>query len=361
MSTTQEQSRRRYGGSLIGRYGLLVLLILLLGIFSALRPGSFFTANNFKGMFGNESIAAMAAFAVMIPLIVGEFDLSVGAVVGMGNVLMIGFTANDHLPTAGAFFITLVCCALAGLLNGLVVVYTRINAFIATLASQSLIDGLALWYTGGQTIYNGVPRSVTAIGRGTFLGLPLPIWYLVAIALAVWLVLSMLPTGRRMYGVGGNRRSAVVVGIKVNRMVIASFLCSSTLAGFAGIVLAGQLGTATPGSGDLLLLPAFAGVFLGATSVRPGRFNAMGTLLGIYVLAITVSGLEQLGAPTWVQPVFNGFVLIVSVAVSGWALRMRAARMLRARSARVRGEAASTPLPVADPPVSRAPEGAGQR
>ena len=117
-----------------------------------------------------------------------------------------------------------------------------------------------------------------------------------------------------------------LTGIATNRYVIGAFVTSSLLAGLAGVVLGSRLGTASPSTGGSLLLPAFAGAFLGATTVRPGRFNVAGTILAVYTLAIAVAGLQQMGAPVWFEPVFNGAALVLAVAASQWALRQRQRR-----------------------------------
>lgn len=103
-------------------------------------------------------------------------------------------------------------------------------------------------------------------------------------------------------------------------------MTSSFLAGLAGVVLGSRLGTASPSTGGSLLLPAFAGAFLGATTVRPGRFNVLGTIIAVYMLAVAVAGLQQMGAPVWFEPVFNGCALVLAVASSQWALRQRRRR-----------------------------------
>jgi ribose transport system permease protein len=240
--------------------------------------------------------------------------------------LVVGFIGQSHMNVVLAVVLTIILSSMYGLINGIIVVKFKVDAFVATLATGSILGGAGLWYTGGRTLYNDVPRSFTQISRGRLFGLPLNAVYVLIIATILWVFLSNLPAGRRMYATGGNRRAAELTGIRTDRYVMASFMLSSTLAGIAGVMLGSNLGTASPSTGGSLLLPAFAGAFLGATTIRPGKFNVVGTIVAVYALSIAISGLQQLGAPAWFESVFNGTALAGSVALSGWAVRLRAER-----------------------------------
>jgi ribose transport system permease protein len=271
----------------------------------------------------------------MMPLIVGEFDLSVAGILGVAQALVTGLCALQGLPPVLAVILAVGAGALLGLINGLVIVKLQINAFVATLASSTIMGGLVMWYTGGSPIYQGVPKSLTSMARGSVLGIPLPVVYITVVSALLWFVLARLPVGRRLYAVGGNRKAARLSGIRDDRLVIACFVASGVLAALGGIVLGSELGSTVPGGEGTYLLPAFAGAFLGATAIEPGRFNALGTVLGAYALSVAVSGLQQLGAAAWVQPVFNGTVLVVAVGLSGYATRVKTARARARQLARI--------------------------
>ncbi|SHK02071.1 Branched-chain amino acid transport system / permease component [Pseudonocardia thermophila] len=164
----------------------------------------------------------------------------------------------------------------------------------------------------------------------------------------LWFVLARLPVGRRLYAVGGNRRAARLSGIPADRLVIATFVGSGVLAAISGVVLGSQLGSVVPGGEGAYLLPAFAGAFLGATAIEPGRFNPIGTVIAAYALSVAVSGLQQLGAPFWIQPVFNGAILVVAVGLSGYAARVKAARARARQLARI--DSAHRPQPPGEEP-----------
>jgi ribose transport system permease protein len=310
----------------LGKYGLLFLAIALLAVFSIAEPSSFATLDNYRSILDNQTIVVLLAFAAMVPLIVGRFDLSVAAVLSISHVLAVGLIVKQGWSPAAAIIATLVFALVIGLVNGVLVVGLQVDAFVATLGSSSVVGGIALAYSDGKTIFGKVPKSFTNLARGKLGGIPQPVVLVLIVALVLGFVLGLLPVGRRMYATGGNERAARLTGIATKRYVIGAFVASAFLAGLAGLVLGSRLGTASPSTGASLLLPAFAGAFLGATTVRPGRFNVAGTIIAVYTLAIAVAGLQQLGAPVWFEPVFNGAALVLAVASSQWALRQRQRR-----------------------------------
>lgn len=309
-----------------GRFGLPALGAVLLILFSLLLPDTFATWSNYRFLLDGQTEVAILALSGMLPLLIGEFDLSIAATLGLSQIIMVGLVAQHGFPVWLAVTVSLAVASAIGAVNGLLIVKWQVNAFVATLASQSVVAGLGLWYTGGQTIFQNVPPALTGIARNDLFGLPLPAVYLAVLTVGLWILTSRTGLGRRMLAVGSNRRAATMLGIRSDRCVIGAFVASSVLAAVAGIVLGARLGSASTSSGVEMLLPALAGAFLGATTITPGRFNVVGTVVAIYTVSITLSGLQQLGAPIWVQPVFNGVVLACAVALSGAAVRSRQAR-----------------------------------
>jgi ribose transport system permease protein len=315
--------------AILGRYSLVVILALLIAGFSLARPESFFTINNFQGIFINQIVVVFAAIGLIGPLIDGELDLSVGYVVGLSQALVVGLMTLQGLPMPLAIVITIVACAIVGLINGALVVKIGLNSLIVTLATGNVIYGLVLWYTAGTILFQGIPREFLKISSGSFLYVPLPIWYAVLLIVIVEFVLGYLPVGRRMYAVGGNRRAALLTGIAVDWIVIAAFAMSGVVCGLGGIIIASRLGSAQPELGPSFLLPAFASAFLGATTIRPGRFNAIGTVVAVYVIAVIVTGLQQIGVPFWAEYVVYGVALAGGVALSTHLTRLREERARR--------------------------------
>jgi ribose transport system permease protein len=236
-------------------------------------------------------------------------------VLGFSSVVVVWYQSNGHSPLAGAVLAILVA-TLVGAVNGFVVVRLRVDSFIATLAMSSILAAGAYWVTNGQQIVDGISPGFVKFGTEQWLGIPVPVYYMLALALALWVFLEFRPGGRYLYAVGGNPQAARLAGIRVDRITFGSLVTSATIAGFAGVVLAAKLGTGNPTSGPAYLLPAFSAVFLGATQIKAGRLNVPGTLVAIYLLATGVKGLQLAGAPVYLNDLFNGLALILAVALA---------------------------------------------
>jgi ribose transport system permease protein len=332
-SVGPESGRREAVGHvayrLASELSLAALLVVLLVVFSALRPDSFFTVANYKGIGVNQIVVVFAAIGLLAPLIVGELDLSIGYVIGLSQALVIGLMSHQGLGVPVAIVVTLVACILVGLVNGILVVRLGINSLITTLAIGSILYGVVLWYTGGEVIFENVPQSFQSIATDEFLSLPLAIWYGLALLVVFELLLGFKPTGRRMYVIGGNRRSAQLVGIRVHVIIVGAFAAAALVSGMGGIIIASRLGSAQPELGPQFLLPAYAAAFLGATIIRPGRFNPLGTVIAVYLVAVIVAGLQNLGVPSWAEYMVDGAALVVGVALANWFVKLREERARR--------------------------------
>ncbi|MBX6322393.1 MAG: ABC transporter permease, partial [Rhodospirillaceae bacterium] len=327
---------------------LLILLLALVVLFTALKPDTFLTAFTFQSLANNRSINAMAALAVMIPLAANQFDLSVASVIGISQVLANGLQTQQGLSWQATSAIVVVLGAAIGLINGLLVTRARVNSFIATLGSGTVLLGLNQWYTGGRQVVGALPEAFTKIsGIVPGIGVPAPLVYVVVIGVVLWIVLDYLPLGRYLYVIGESPRAAQLTGIPTQRYVILAFVAAGTLAAFAGVVLQAQLQVGQSTVGQELMLPAFTGALLGATAVRPGRPKVWGTVLAVAVLAVAVAGLSQLGAPFFVEPLFNGTMLVLAVALAVSTQRRRerqnAENEIRARAAMRRAAPPSEP------------------
>jgi ribose transport system permease protein len=310
----------------LGRFGLLGLLVLAFALFSALKPGEFPTWANVQVTLADQSPVIIGGLAVLLPLLTDAIDLSVGANISLANILLAGLTTNDHLSVGAAVVLAILASTAVGLINGLIVERLQVTSFVATLGMATLLGGVGLAYSHSTDILT-VPSGVTSMVQTEVAGLPLSVWYAFVAMVIVWFVLRYLPAGRKLRAVGANPRAAALTGIKPGRYRIVSFTLGGTLAGLAGVVLTGQLGSATAaGTADSLLLPIFAAVFLGGTAFTPGRLNVPGLLVAALFLAFVSSGLVMVGAPAWESPLINGAALIAAVAMSSWALRLRASR-----------------------------------
>lgn len=268
----------------------------------------------------------------MITLVVGEFDLSVGANAGMGAILAVGLGEQQGFGPWLSLISAVAVTGAFGLTNGLIVTRLGVNSFITTLGTATLIAGLAQAYTGGLD-FNSASQGLVSIGRADFLGISVPVIVALITAIVLLVILQKLPVGREFLAVGANRRAAELNGIRPDRKVVLAFTLGGAVAGLGGAFYGASLGSAALATGPTLLLPGFAGAFLGATVITPGRYNVLGTIIAVLLLAFTVSGLEQVGVEPWVQYIVQGGALIAAVALSSWAIRLRTARLRNAQLA----------------------------
>ncbi|MCB8882258.1 ABC transporter permease [Acidisoma cellulosilytica] len=304
-------------------YGLAVIFVLVLIVFGLMRPDTYLSRSNIGNLLTSQSVTALLALAVMMPLTTGRFDLSVGYHVGLAQVLMVGLQANQQLPWVVSAIIVLAVGAAVGAINGFLVTRFKIDSFIATMGVGSLLYGLSNWYTQGMQISGlQLPAGYLSVA-GDIFGIPFPAIIVLLVGIILWIVLERIPAGRSLYFIGFNPRAAELSGINVGRAVNAAFISSGLLCALAGIMLGAILRSGTPSVGPEYLLPAFAASLLGATSIRPGRVNVGGTLLSILILAFSFSGVQQLGAAFYVEYLFNGGILVVAVALSVYAAARR--------------------------------------
>jgi ribose transport system permease protein len=298
------------------RFGLIVVLLVVIVVFSAILPSTYPTTVNLKIVLSSQATFLMLALAVTLPLRAGEFDLSIGAVAIASATVVGSLTALHGVSLGVAILVALAAGLVVGVVNAIVVVGIGINAFIATLGSMTLVGGLTLAISQDGQVIVGLPGGLVNLANTTLLTLPLSVWYGWVLALVLWYVYQFTPFGRRLLFVGGNASSARLTGIPVRRVKASAFIFSSLISAAAGIVLAGSLRSVDPTTASDYLLQPYAAAFLGTTVLQFGRFNAIGTVIGLYLLAAGVSGLELLGVQNWVNDVFNGATLILAVVAA---------------------------------------------
>ena len=192
-------------------------------------------------------------------------------------------------------------------MNGLIVSYLGISAFIATLATGSIITGAVLGISNSKTIITGIPDEFMAIGQGAVLGVSNPILIMLAVGLALWLMLEHTQLGRHLYAIGGSAEASRLSGIAVKRYAPFALAVCAVCAGLGGLMAAAVLGAGRPqGVGDGYLLNAFAAVFIGASSLRPGKFHILGTMIGVLLIGVINNGLSVMGVPTYWQYIVQG-------------------------------------------------------
>jgi ribose transport system permease protein len=323
-----EPSHRRWAmlGRTVERSILPFAWALLVVGFGAAEPSRFLTIANFSNIFGSQAVLFVLAMALLVPLTNGDIDLSVGAMSGLVSMVVAVLNVNHGVPILWCLLVGLVVGLFCGLVNGLIVIWVDADPFIVTLGTGTVFTGIVYWLSGEATI-TGVSSGLS---QWTFinqwLGIPIEFYYGVGIMLVIWYVLTFTPFGQRALFVGRNREVARLSGFEVSRTRLIGFVVAGLITAISGILYAGTTGSASPSTGDTLLLPAYAAAFLGLTTIQPGRFNAFGSAIAIYFLATGIAGLELYGAQAFVQQLFYGGILVIAIVISRLISRHRRAR-----------------------------------
>lgn len=313
---------------IVERFGLVIFMAAMVTFFALNgSSGSIFTSSqNLSQILGDQAIVGVIALAMLIPLTAGYFDLSPAATAGLSNVVVAALMSKHGWSPLPAMVVGAFVGALTGVVVGYLVARLKLNPFIVTFGVYVALEGATEWYTQGNIISNNIPASVGNWGLADWFGVPRPFWLLIVVAVIVWFVISQTPFGRYLAGIGSNESAARLVGIRTDRTIWLATVASGVVSGVAGCLLTARTGGADASVGPSYLFPALAALFLGATTIRPGRYNVWGTVIGVYFVAAAVSGLILAGVNSSVQEVVNGVVLIIAVAVSTFSGRWREQR-----------------------------------
>jgi ribose transport system permease protein len=295
----------------------LYIFAILFIVFSLWIPEKFLQPGVWRSLLDAEALTGIAALAALIPLTAGALNLAIGAQVGFCAILSAFLLGKIHMPIALQLPAVIVVGGLIGLVTALVITRLKVEPIIATLGMSSILLAGMAWVSNSQQIL-GLDPAYRQIAAAQFAGITVPVWVLLAVAIVSWYVLERTPVGRRLYAVGFNPESARLAGIGVQRLQIGSLVAGGALAALAGALLTSRLNAGDPTVGPSFLLPALTAVFLGSTQFKGGRFNVLGTIVAMYVLAVGIKGLQLAGSPRWVNDLFYGLSLLLAVALSQW-------------------------------------------
>ena len=322
-SPTLRRIQRQVGRS-VERVGLPAIFAVMIVIFSILRPSTFPTLANFQAIATAQSVVAVAALALLFPLVAGRFDISVGATVGASSIATASAMSRYHLPLVAAIVIGVGLGLLIGVANGVLVGYLGVNSLITTLGTSTILAGLIQQYTAGVPISSGLSTSLTDLSVHSVFKIPALFIIMLGFAVVVWFVLTRSVYGRYLTSVGSNETAASLVGLPVRRIILLSFIASGGLGGCAGVLQIAAQGNGNPQVGGIsFLLPALAAVFLGATTIVPGTYNVTGSMIALFFVGTAVSGLALLGVQSWVTDVFDGSAVIIAIVLSSLLRRRR--------------------------------------
>lgn len=293
----------------------LYIWIAMVILFSVLAPETFPTVDTVRIVLTDQAVTAVLAIGLVVPLAAGAFDLSIGSQLGLGAILVAWLLRTEGLGLVPAIVGTLLIGAVVGLVNGLLITKAKISSFITTLGMSSVLLAAISWISKDAQILN-LGSTFQQVANRQVLSIPLSVYVMLVLAVCVWWVLDNTYLGRAVYATGGNADAARLAGIRTQTVIVMSLVSCSVLAAAAGILLSSSLATGDPTVGPAYMLPAFAAAFLGSTQFRNGRFNILGTVVAVYVLATGVKGLQLIGAPVWIPELFNGVALLIAVAVT---------------------------------------------
>ncbi|MEY8828510.1 ABC transporter permease [Sedimentitalea sp. XS_ASV28] len=298
------------------RFGLVMVWIGFIALFGAMRPDTFLTWSNFSTIFGSEAVLVIVTLGLIIPLTAGDFDLSIAQVLTLVSMSVALLDARLDVPLIVVIPIALAIGALVGLINGAITLYFRVHSLIVTLGVGTFLHGLTLWIGNSQTISGVSPVLMEWVIIQRIGGIPIAFYYAMLLAFLIWYMLGYTAFGQHLLFTGRGREVGRLTGVAVERTRLIAFVLSGLMGAIAGVLYTGTTGSANPSSGTFLLLPAFAAAFLGATCIKPGRFNPWGSVIAVYFLVTGINGLSVLGFRTFVQDLFYGGALVLAVMVS---------------------------------------------
>ena len=309
------------------KYGAVALLIFIILYFSSISD-AFLSYGNFTDILRSISIVTLLALGVTFTLVVNGFDLSVGSTMSLSTVVSASLMVWYDMPLWLVLLLPLLVGVLVGLFNSFLIVTLGIPDLLATLSTMYIVAGLHRTYTEGYSIYNNMPLTSggTApgelsaaflwIGQGRMLGLPIPVWIMLVMVLAAYVVLNHTRWGRVLYMTGGNAEAATLSGVNVKKVKTTAYIISGVFASMAGILFTARVGSGQIDAGAPLLMEAVAAVFVGYSVLGAGKPNALGTFFGAAVIGILLNGLTILNLPYYAFDIIKGSVLVAALAVT---------------------------------------------
>ncbi|CAH6784370.1 ribose ABC transporter membrane subunit [Vibrio chagasii] len=294
----------------------LIALIFLIVVVSFLNP-NFFTVDNILNILRQTSVNAIIAVGMTLVILTAGIDLSVGSVLALCGAFAASMIGME-IPVMIAVPTALVAGAALGAISGVIIAKGKVQAFIATLVTMTLLRGVTMVYTDGRPISTGFTDTADAFawfGTGYAMGVPVPVWIMVVVFASVWYLLNHTRFGRYVYALGGNESATRLSGIDVDKVKIGVYAICGLLAAVAGIIVASRLSSAQPTAGMGYELDAIAAVVLGGTSLAGGRGRIMGTLIGALIIGFLNNALNLLDVSSYYQMIAKAVVILLAVLV----------------------------------------------
>lgn len=294
----------------------LIALLFLVVVVSFLNP-NFFTVDNLLNILRQTSVNAIIAVGMTLVILTAGIDLSVGSVLALCGAFAATLVAME-VPVLIAVPTALLAGATLGAISGIIIAKGKVQAFIATLVTMTLLRGVTMVYTDGRPISTGFTDTSDTFawfGTGYALGIPVPVWLMVVVFTGAWYLLNHTRFGRYVYAVGGNESATRLSGINVDRVKIGVYAICGLLAALAGIIVTSRLSSAQPTAGMGYELDAIAAVVLGGTSLMGGKGRIMGTLIGALIIGFLNNALNLLDVSSYYQMIAKAVVILLAVLV----------------------------------------------
>ena len=297
-------------------YKSVIALLVFMAVVSLISP-SFFSVDNLLNILRQTSVNAVIAVGMTFVILTSGIDLSVGSVLALTGALAATLVGMD-LNLMVVVTVTLAAGALLGCLSGLIIAKGKVQPFIATLATMTLLRGVTMVYTDGRpisTFGSEVSDAFSTIGTGYYLGIPAPVYWMALVFVAAWYVLNHTRLGRYIYALGGNESATRLSGINVDRIKLAVYAISGALSALAALIVTSRLASAQPTAGTSYELDAIAAVVLGGTSLTGGKGRITGTLVGVLIIGILNNALNLLNVSSYYQLIAKALVILLAVLV----------------------------------------------
>ncbi|WP_330961271.1 ribose ABC transporter permease [Photobacterium sp. 53610] len=313
---TEAREKKRFSKAWLIEQKSLIALLFLIVVVSFLNP-NFFTADNILNILRQTSVNAIIAVGMTLVILTAGIDLSVGSVLALCGAFAASLIAME-VPVPIAVPTALLAGAALGAVSGIIIAKGKVQAFIATLVTMTLLRGVTMVYTDGRPISTGFTDTADAFawfGTGYALGIPVPVWLMVVVFAAAWYLLNHTRFGRYVYALGGNESATRLSGINVDRVKIGVYAICGLLAALAGIIVTSRLSSAQPTAGMGYELDAIAAVVLGGTSLMGGKGRIMGTLIGALIIGFLNNALNLLDVSSYYQMIAKAVVILLAVLV----------------------------------------------
>lgn len=303
----------------------VVLASLILFLVFAVGSSSFLSSYNLFNISRTTSLYLFVALGQAIVLVVGGMNLSLGAIGGL-SVVTAGYAMHTMgLPGWAAIILALIVGALAGFINGIVIIRLKLNSFVVTLATSFIFTGLVFGISKGYP-YTNIPKGFTFLGREAFLGLSYLFWLMIITLVLLWFIFKYSVIGRQILATGGNMVAARYSGIKTDKIVMLANVLSGIFAAIAGLLWISRMGSATPATGSDWMIISFAVAVIGGTALNGGAISAIGLFASSLMIALINNGLIMLGANVYFEQSFLGAIIMLAVIAESLRIKYSSLR-----------------------------------